>query len=73
MKKQNSKKEVIEIPDEKIDRYIKAVGVFGSRYYGDDKQLIKDLKFMDKMYDKGGRWTEGKNHAMKELFKKIFQ
>lgn len=61
--------------DKKIDRYIDAVEMFGtsSARYVTDKQLVRDLNFMKKKYEEGGGWSEGRKHAMKELFKRIFK
>lgn len=59
--------------DKKIDRYINATYAFGTRYYGEDKQLERDLAFMSKKYEQGGGWSDGKKHAFKELFKRIFK
>jgi hypothetical protein len=65
----------MEFSDKKLDRYTNAVTTFGtsgSRYV-EGKQLQRDLAFMNKKYEEGGKWEEGKKHAIKELFKKIFK
>ena len=42
--------------DKKLDRYVNAVSIFGSgsSRYVENKQLQRDLKFMNKKYDEGG-------------------
>ncbi len=62
--------------DKKLIRFLKALNMFGSsrsRYVELEKQLERDLKFMNKKYEEAGRWETGKIHAQKELFKRIFK
>ncbi len=62
----------INVEEHQLDRYVKAVQLFGNRYYGNDEQLKQDLEFMSLKYIEGGGWDEGREHACKELFKLIF-
>lgn len=61
------------ITEKRIERYVNAVYQFGKHYYGSDKQVDRDLEFMNKKYEKHGGWEKGKKTAMKELFKRIFK
>ncbi len=64
--------------NKKLNRFLTAINTFGTRapYFVDEKQqkqLERDLDFMNKKYEEGGRWQAGKLHAQKALFKRIFK
>lgn len=59
--------------DKKLNRFIKAINVFGTRHYEVDKQILRDLSFMEKIYKKSGGFNVGKVAAQKALFKRIFK
>ncbi len=59
--------------DKQRDRLLNAINGFEGRYYGVDKQTIRDIAFMQKEYHKSGGWSEGRIAAQKAIFKRIFK
>lgn len=49
------------------------IGGYNFRTISGNSQLARDVRFMAKMYDKGGRFKDGADHALSSLFDKIFE
>jgi len=64
-------KQIFEL-SEKVERFLNAMDVFGTRYYGDNAQTQKDHKFMQRKYVQGGRFLQGRRHAQRSMYAKIF-
>ena len=74
-----TKKELLNasLLEDKKKRLMNILGAvcsgFNFRTMPGNTQLARDIRFMSKMYDKGGRWDKGTKHAMSSMFDKIFK